>query len=326
MFINPIINTKSNRLLKNFTLTFLLLLGVFVGSCSPSHRVARARHSSHSKAAKQAVAGNYRHSHKRHHGSARQNIGQKTEAQNIASNNAPQQQQCGQLSTDNSILGKYCSVLGVMPAAMGNFALYNFIDQWMGVHYHYGGRDQKGVDCSAFVQQLYAAVFNVNMVRTAFEQFNFCKLVFESEKLKEGDLVFFRIRHRKISHVGIYLANNFFVHASVSGGVMISSLNDPYWKKYFDLIFLATSKCELSKVSVFLGVHLLLIFLAGPQGPHRYIRHFFAMHVELPLTDKIPRLGIILRHICLVCPQEIPSCVSVTQSLSQDHKSLTFDP
>lgn len=51
--------------------------------------------------------------------------------------------------------------------------------------------------------------------------------------LREGDLVFFRIHHRRISHVGIYLENDKFVHASTSAGVMISDLNEPYWKRYF---------------------------------------------------------------------------------------------
>ena len=52
-------------------------------------------------------------------------------------------------------------------------------------------------------------------------------------KLREGDLVFFKIHRKRISHVGIYLVNNFFVHASLSQGVMISNLNDEYWQRVF---------------------------------------------------------------------------------------------
>jgi hypothetical protein len=226
--------------LKNVILTFLLLLVVSIAWSSPDHKVGRSRHHAAHAAGgrhgrKHAVAISHKRGNRRHSARQQNEEQQANEIRYSAENIVPQQPQPqeGQVKSDNSLLGKYCSVLGIMPAAMGNFALYNFIDQWMGVNYRYGGSDKKGVDCSAFVQHLYAAVFNVNMVRTAFEQFNFCKLVFESDKLKEGDLVFFRIRHRKISHVGIYLANNYFVHASVTGGVMISSLNDPYWKKYF---------------------------------------------------------------------------------------------
>ena len=50
----------------------------------------------------------------------------------------------------------------------------------------------------------------------------------------EGDLVFFRVNSKQVSHVGIYLMNNYFVHASTSKGVMISNLNEEYWQKYFE--------------------------------------------------------------------------------------------
>jgi lipoprotein Spr len=55
----------------------------------------------------------------------------------------------------------------------------------------------------------------------------------KKEELKEGDVVFFNIRTKRISHVGIYLMNDFFVHSSSSQGVMISKLTDAYWKKYY---------------------------------------------------------------------------------------------
>ena len=51
--------------------------------------------------------------------------------------------------------------------------------------------------------------------------------------MKEGDLVFFKIGQSTVSHVGVYLANDRFVHASTSSGVMISDLNEAYWKKYY---------------------------------------------------------------------------------------------
>ena len=53
------------------------------------------------------------------------------------------------------------------------------------------------------------------------------------EDLKEGDLVFFKINSRTISHVGIYLGNNRFAHASSSRGVVLSNLDEPYYKRYF---------------------------------------------------------------------------------------------
>jgi murein DD-endopeptidase / murein LD-carboxypeptidase len=128
---------------------------------------------------------------------------------------------------------KYANMLGVLPQVITNDLLYGFIDEWYGTRYRMGGMDKKGIDCSAFVQRLYERVFNVNILRTAAEQFSFCNSVFNKNDLKEGDLVFFHIKTKRISHVGIYLMNDYFVHSSSSNGVMISNLNDKYWQKYF---------------------------------------------------------------------------------------------
>lgn len=134
----------------------------------------------------------------------------------------------------NALLSKYAGMLGVVPQAIRNFSLYSFIDEWYGVRYRLGGVDKQGIDCSAFVQRLYEDVFGINLVRTAFQQFHNCRMVFDMDSLKEGDLVFFHInRGKRISHVGIYLRNNYFVHASSSQGVMISSLSEDYWTRYY---------------------------------------------------------------------------------------------
>lgn len=138
-----------------------------------------------------------------------------------------------QPASANVLQSKYASMLGVIPRAITNLSLYEFIDEWYGVNYRYGGNDKTGIDCSAFVQRLYESVFGVNLVRTAMDQFSNCKMVWDNSQLKEGDLVFFHIHSHSITHVGIYLMNNYFVHASVSQGVMISNLNDAYWQKYF---------------------------------------------------------------------------------------------
>lgn len=133
----------------------------------------------------------------------------------------------------SELIEKYANVMGLMPRAMSNYVLYRFIDEWYGVNYRYGGSDKKGIDCSAFVQKLYEEVFCTTLVRTARDQFHSCNMIWNIDNLIEGDLVFFKTRGKSISHVGIYLANNFFVHASTTGGVMISSLTENYWSKRF---------------------------------------------------------------------------------------------
>lgn len=146
----------------------------------------------------------------------------------IAGNNMPANTQ-----VPDELIGKYAQMMGLFPETMTNHLLYNFIEDWYGVKYCYGGTDKSGIDCSAFVQKLYEDVFCTDLVRTARDQFHNCKLVWDKDNLKEGDLVFFKTRGKRISHVGIYLANNFFVHASSSSGVMISSLADNYWSKRY---------------------------------------------------------------------------------------------
>ena len=133
----------------------------------------------------------------------------------------------------SSIQQKYATLLGVVPQTIKNVALYSFIEDWYGVRYRLGGDSKKGIDCSAFVKRLYENVFWVDLVRTACEQFNMCKYITKMDSVKEGDLVFFKTKGSRISHVGIYLMNDFFVHASSSRGVMISSLNDSYWERRY---------------------------------------------------------------------------------------------
>jgi lipoprotein Spr len=129
---------------------------------------------------------------------------------------------------------KYGQLLEVSPEQVDNPTLFSFIDDWWGTPYRYGGESRRGIDCSAFVKILYATVFGISTIpRTAEEQFEDSRKVKHTDKLREGDLVFFRIHSRRVSHVGIYLRNNKFVHASVSSGVMISDLTDKYWKRYY---------------------------------------------------------------------------------------------
>ena len=133
----------------------------------------------------------------------------------------------------NSIQSRYASLLNVVPGTLTNTLLYSFIDEWYGTHYRLGGTDKHGIDCSAFMQKVYEHVFGMNLVRTAVEQFQHARQIKDPATLKEGDLVFFHIKTSRISHVGLYLMNHYFVHASCSKGVMISSLDDKYWQRYY---------------------------------------------------------------------------------------------
>ncbi len=128
---------------------------------------------------------------------------------------------------------KYSCMIDVLPNQISNVMLYRFIDDWYGVKYRMGGETKKGVDCSAFVQTLYKYVFGMDLLRTAYMQFNSSELITNPADLKEGDLVFFKVKSSRISHVGVYLSNNFFVHSASSKGVSIANLSSAYWSKYF---------------------------------------------------------------------------------------------
>lgn len=131
------------------------------------------------------------------------------------------------IESANKIQLKYAITLNTYVENLSNVKLYNTIDEWMGTRYCYGGNSKSCIDCSAFTGTIFRNVFKIDLPRTAREQYSICTKVKKNE-LKEGDLVFFNTRGG-ISHVGVYLHNNKFVHASTSSGVMISDLDDNYW-------------------------------------------------------------------------------------------------
>lgn len=126
---------------------------------------------------------------------------------------------------------RYAILLDVEVEQMTNKKLVEYIHQWWSVPYRIGGSSMSGIDCSNFVKGLTNYAYGLDLPRTSREQAAFCSEI-NKEELKEGDLVFFNTG-RGISHVGLYMANNKFVHASTSMGVVISSLDEPYWKRRY---------------------------------------------------------------------------------------------
>ncbi len=114
-----------------------------------------------------------------------------------------------------------------------NCTLYDTVDNWMGTHYCYSGSSASGIDCSGFVNAMYAKVYLKNIgARSSADIYKTIRKV-DKEDLKEGDLVFFRISKHRVSHVGLYLGSGKFVHASVKNGVIVSDLKEPYYRKYY---------------------------------------------------------------------------------------------
>jgi len=109
--------------------------------------------------------------------------------------------------------------------------LYQQHNEWLGVDYEMGGLGKDGIDCSGFVYRTFRQKLGINIPRSTEQQIKLGTKV-SKNKLRAGDLVFFKTA-TKVRHVGIYLENNKFLHASTSKGVMISKLDNVYWKQKF---------------------------------------------------------------------------------------------
>ena len=113
-----------------------------------------------------------------------------------------------------------------------NLQLYKVSYDWMGTHYRYSGNTNKGIDCSGFAKIIYREAFHDTLSGGSADMAKRVNLL-PKENLQTGDLVFFKIKKKRVSHVGVYLGNNKFVHAAIKGGVQINDLDEPYYKRHF---------------------------------------------------------------------------------------------
>jgi len=124
--------------------------------------------------------------------------------------------------------------LGLNRERNDNAELYRESASWLHVPHVNGGRSRKGTDCSFLVNSIYKTVYNKNIERNSADMLRKnCKRISKS-KLKEGNLVFFNTGGRsksRINHVGIYLKDNKFIHTSTSRGVIVSDLDESYYRR-----------------------------------------------------------------------------------------------
>lgn len=111
-----------------------------------------------------------------------------------------------------------------------NENLFDFYSDWAGTKYRLGGSSKKGIDCSGFVQKALKEKFDIQLPRSARDQAQLGQNIKKSE-LQMGDLVFFKTG--RSNHVGIYIENGKFMHASTSIGVTISQLDNQYFAKNY---------------------------------------------------------------------------------------------
>ena len=108
--------------------------------------------------------------------------------------------------------------------------LYRFITDWTGVKYQLGGMDKKGIDCSGFALILERDIYGLTLPRRSKDQAEVIQKR-DKSKLKEGDLIFFAFGGNEVDHVGVYLNNDFFVHASTIRGVVVDDLKLPIYQQ-----------------------------------------------------------------------------------------------
>ena len=127
----------------------------------------------------------------------------------------------------------YSKKLRMQFATSKNKNLVETVASWLGTPYRYGRGSKKGTDCSGFVTSIYREVYGINLSRSSSSMFRDVKRV-KKDNLRTGDLVFFKRGPKQpIFHVGIYLKNGKFIHSATSGGVMVSSLSEPFFRKNY---------------------------------------------------------------------------------------------
>lgn len=117
----------------------------------------------------------------------------------------------------------------------GAIPLYAESSLWLGVPYRYGGTDKRGIDCSGFVCEVFYRVYGKHLERSSEGQARLNVDDVSKRALLPGDLVFFGTgrRSKKINHVGIFLKDGYFIHASTSQGVIVSRLGEEYYLRHW---------------------------------------------------------------------------------------------
>jgi len=134
---------------------------------------------------------------------------------------------------DSVLVAEYQALTGSLPGKETDLRLIHSIHNWLGTPHADGGHTLSGTDCSGFVQAVFQETYCIQLSRNSAEMLEQDVTVIDRDALREGDLVFFRIGGSHVSHVGIFLKDDQFVHASTSKGVTVDSLDSPYYQKTF---------------------------------------------------------------------------------------------
>jgi hypothetical protein len=127
---------------------------------------------------------------------------------------------------------KYEEQLGISLPETINIEFIKAIVPWLGSPYKYGGNSINGTDCSGFVSSIYSSYYKIELDRTSLLIYQNARKINKCQ-VKEGDLVFFKTDGKKVSHLGMVITPNQFIHASSKKGVVVNSLSEPYYSESF---------------------------------------------------------------------------------------------
>ncbi|RYE23551.1 MAG: NlpC/P60 family protein [Sphingobacteriales bacterium] len=135
--------------------------------------------------------------------------------------------------SDFSFLEEYSKKFGFNIDTFCNQTLITTVAEWIGTPYRHAGYSKAGIDCSGFVSKMYKDIFGIDLTHSSSAMIYQMKETVKKEDLKEGDILFFRIHGKRISHVGMYLGENKFVHASITRGIVVDDLREAYYAKAY---------------------------------------------------------------------------------------------
>lgn len=119
-------------------------------------------------------------------------------------------------------------------AGLSQEELQKKMKKYLGIPYRSGGCSLKGTDCSGLIRQMYGSLFGLDLPHNSQALFELPFLTEVSEEnLQTGDLLFFSRGKIRIGHVGAYVGDGLFIHASRTSGVILSRLDQPYWRQRF---------------------------------------------------------------------------------------------
>jgi len=123
--------------------------------------------------------------------------------------------------------------LGVALDTTCDLNLMKTLADWIGTPYRHAGYCKKGIDCSGFVSKIYREVYGICLTHSSKAMISEMKERVKKTELQTGDILFFKIHGKRISHVAIYLKDGYFIHASISNGIMVDRLSAPYYARHY---------------------------------------------------------------------------------------------